>query len=419
MGFLLKTLMIHVCLLTGVLCVHQISWLPCQWTDEHVFLKAGLVETELIHRMAVLQFGQKGDPPLNPKAVTFLLTGSKVDLRRYLDVEDSDELECALRRFSTEGLAVRWPVHGTQGYNYWFSCTIKHIKGFFSITSFLRQPTDQSPPGQQDYHSWPTIAETDVVTTTVAMVMKTKTPLVKTTLGSKKKLHCQFGLDHKGANFTVEWHWQHRGEKNKLFSHSSRSGLTEGTGVVLKTLAGGDASYTLHYTKMRSEGTFICSLSVNPLFASLDINLLIEEAPRVSLNVAPSLPLVEGAEQKIVCQAESYYPLDVEIVWHKEDPVVSGQRVGAPLPEVLPNILLSSHKHNLDGTYSVSAFFYLKALQKDSGRRFTCSVSHQSIRVPIKKSFILNVQDPSNWKLYLAVITLVVILCVFVPCLRK
>ena len=75
---------------------------------------------------------------------------------------------------------------------------------------------------------------------------------------------------------TVEWHWQHRGERVKLFSHNSRLGQIEGTGVVLKSLADGDASYTLSNAKMSSEGTYVCSVSVNPLVTSVDISLHIE-----------------------------------------------------------------------------------------------------------------------------------------------
>ncbi|GLD52913.1 tapasin-related protein-like protein [Lates japonicus] len=187
--------------------------------------------------------------------------------------------------------------------------------------------------------------------------------------------------------------------------------------------SGGDASYTIPFIKMSSEGTYICSVLVNPLFASLDINLRIEEPPRVSVNIGSALSLQEGGEQKIVCEAENYYPLDVEIVWYEQDPAVSGQRVGAPLPKVLQNILLSSHKHNQDKTYSLSAFFYLRASLRDSGRQFTCSVSHQSLRVPIKKSFILTVEEPSSWLFNLTVgvivITLLVILYVMLQFLHS
>lgn len=131
---------------------------------------------------------------------------------------------------------------------------------------------------------------------------------------------------------------------------------------------------------------------MNSLKNVSDISLLSSEAPRVSLNVGPVLTLQENGEQKVICEAEGYYPLDVEMVWHKQNPAVSGQRVGAQLPTVLKNTLLSSHKHNLDKTYTVASFFYLTASPSDSGKQYTCIVSHQSLRVPIRKSFILNVQ---------------------------
>ncbi|XP_026196168.1 tapasin-related protein-like [Anabas testudineus] len=419
MGLILKIL-IYFCLFAGVLCVHQMSWLPCQFIDEHVFLNnEGHTETKLIHREAMLQFGQKGDAPVNPNAITFLLTASKLDLRRYVDGVEADQLECELRRYSTEGIHVRWPVQEAREYNRWYSCTIKHSNGLLTITGFLRHPTDQPPSGQQDYRSWAAIEDREILTTTVSMIIKTQSPTVKAGLGSQQKLHCQFAVDHKGPNTTVEWHWQHRGERTRLFSHTSRTGQTHGSGVGLKSLAIGDASYILPFAKLTSEGTYVCSVAVNPLFVHLDINLHIEEAPRVSVNVERVLSLVEGDEHKVVCDAEGYYPLDVEIVWYEQDAAASGQRVGAPLPRALQNILLSSHKHNKDKTFSLSAFFYLKASLRDSGKQFTCSVSHPSLRLPIKKSFILNVQEPSSLMFNLTVgVTVVTLLSILYLMLR-
>lgn len=369
-------------------------WLPCQFNDEHVSVNnEGHRETQLIHREAMLQFGQKGDAPVNPDAVTFLVIASKLELRRFVEGVDADELHCELNRYSTEGIHVRWPVKGAEEYSRWFICTLKHSKGLFTVISFLRQPSDQPPSGEQDYRSWPLIEDRAVLTTTVVMVMKTQTPAVKATLGSQQKLHCQFNIDHKAAAITVEWHWQYRGERTKLFSHGSRSGRTEGSGVGKKSLVAGDASYTLPFAKMNSEGSYICSVSVMPLFGSLEISLHIEEPPRVSLNVGHSLSLLEGEEQKVICEVENYYPLDVEAVWYHQDLADVGKRVGAALPVVLDNVLLSSHKHNQDKTFSVSVFFYLKASVNDSRRQFTCQVSHKSLQVPIKKSFTLTVED--------------------------
>lgn len=408
MGLILKILIyLHLC--TAVLCIHQ--WLPCQFMDENVFQNSeGHVETTFNYREAMLQFGQQGDAPVNPNAITFLIAGSKLDLRRYVDGAEVEQLECEVRRYSTAGIHVRWPVHTGEEYNRWYTCTLKHTDGLFTVIGFLRQPSDQPPSGQQDYRSWPAIADRETLLTTVALVIKTQTPSVKAGLGSEQKLHCQFAVDHKGPNVTVEWNVQRRGERKRLFSHNSRSGQIQAGAVGLKSLAGGDASYKLPLAKMSDEGMYICSVQVNPLFVSLDVNLYIEEAPRVSLNVGPVLTLQEGEEQKVVCEAERYYPLDVAIVWYEQDPAAAGQRVGAQLPKQLDNILLSSHRYNQDKTFSVSAFFYLQASQKNSGREFICRVSHQSLRVPIRKSFVLNVEEASSWAFTLLVGTVLITL---------
>ncbi|XP_031698047.1 tapasin-like [Anarrhichthys ocellatus] len=176
--------------------------------------------------------------------------------------------------------------------------------------------------------------------------------------------------------------------------------------------------------------TNICILSQTynrKLFAEFILrNLLLplsSEPPRVSLNIGPALSLQEGGEQKVSCDAESYYPLDVEIIWYVQDMAMAGRRVGAPLPKELQNVLLSSHKHNQDNTYSLTAFFYLEASLKDSGKQYMCSVSHQSLRMPIRKSFILTVEEPSSWMYNLVfgfgAVTLVVVLLVLLRYLQS
>ncbi|KAM3621152.1 uncharacterized protein V6R79_006942 [Siganus canaliculatus] len=411
MALTLKLLM-YLSLCAEMTCVHQLQWLPCQFTDEMVKLNnEGHVETELIHREAMLQFGLEGDGPVNPNAITFLVTGSKVELRQYIKGVESEELVCEVRRYSTEGIHIRWPVKGTEEYSHWFTLTLKH-KDLFTIIGFLRQPSDQPPSGQHDYRSWSAIEDRAVLTTTVVLVMNTQSPSVTAGLGTQQKLHCLFAIDHKVSNVTVEWYRQRRGERNQLFSFNSRSGKNQGSGVALKSVMGGDATYTLPFASVTSEGTYICSVAVTPLFTSLEISLNVKEPPRVTLNVPPTLSLQEGEERKIVCEAEGYYPLDVEMVWYQQDPEVSAKRVGAPLPTVLQNVLLSSHRHNQDKTYSLSAFFYFQASLRDSKKQFTCSVSHQSLRVPIKKSFILTVEERGSWMFYLTIGFLLVSLLV-------
>lgn len=106
------------------------------------------------------------------------------------------------------------------------------------------------------------------------MIIKTQTPSLKTSLGTPTKLHCQFDIDHKSPKFSVEWH--KRGERTTLFRHTSRTKQYEGDGVDKMGLANGDVSYNVPLTKIINEGTYVCSVSVLSLSASLDISLRIE-----------------------------------------------------------------------------------------------------------------------------------------------
>ncbi|XP_034557319.1 tapasin-related protein-like [Notolabrus celidotus] len=400
MRFFLE-LAFYLILIEGVLCIHQVSWLPCQLRDEQASVNdKGRNDTQLVHREAALQFGQKGDTPVDPEVITFLVTGSKLDLRQYLQGVEAEQLKCEIWRFSTTGIHVRWPVKGEQEYSRWYTCNLRHTKGLFNVTSFLRQASEQPPSGEPDHLSWPLIEDREILTTTVAMITKTLSPSVTAALGSKQRLHCQFAVDHKSPQVTVEWHRYHRGS---FFSHNSHTGQTKGSGVELMSLINGDASFTVPHTDISSEGKYVCSVSVNPLSISMDIYLHIEESPRVSLNVGPTLYLQEGEEQKVICLAENYYPRDVDVVWNSEDLSASAQRVGGSRSKVLHNHVHSSHKNNQDNTYSLSAFFYLKASSRDSGKQFTCNVSHQSLREPISQSFILVVTGPNLWVVFIGV----------------
>ncbi|XP_056139878.1 tapasin-related protein isoform X2 [Lampris incognitus] len=407
MGMVLNIL-IYFYLFAGLHCIQQMSWLPCQFVD-HVFFNSGnATEVQVHNRAVVVQFGNAGDTSVNPHAITFLVSGSRVDLRRYLDAVAADQLDCELQRYKAEDNEMRWPGHGAHKHDCWFTCTFRHTEDLFTVTSLLRQ-------GQEDCHSRAAIGDRDTIVTTVAMVLQTQSPSLIARLGSDQKLHCEFAVDHKKPHFTVDWHSREHGHRTRLFSHDSRTGQTLGRGVGLRSLAKGDASFSLPIVKIGHEGLYVCSVSVPPLSISQDITLHIQESPRVSLNVGSTLTLQEAGEQKVVCTAEGYYPLDVDIKWYQqEEPGASGQRVGGPLPRRLQNILLSSHRNNHGGTYSLSAFFYLKPSLSDSGSQFTCKVSHASLRMPIQKSFVLTVHEPSSWMLAALAVLLLVLGCGFV-----
>uniref|UniRef100_A0AAZ3STM8 Ig-like domain-containing protein n=1 Tax=Oncorhynchus tshawytscha TaxID=74940 RepID=A0AAZ3STM8_ONCTS len=289
---------------------------------------------------------------------------SKVDMRKFVE-GPVDRLQCDIHRYSKGMSRVRWPSLGGMGHDIWFTCTLRHTAGLFNITSFLRvTPATTMSAHQPDFFT--------------VMVLMTRSPSVRVGLQKETTLHCQFAVDHKVPHLTVEWHFQRRGgRRTKLFSYSSRSGQTEGSGVAVKGIAGGDASLTVPITKVSSEGTYVCSVRVPPLNGSVDIALHIIEPPDVSLTTK------EEQIPSVVCEANGFYPLDVEIDLFKE--TSSGQR-----PEKLGNILRSSHLQHHDNTHSVAAFVRLRPSPQDSGCAiYSCRVSHVSLQgLYIHKSII-------------------------------
>lgn len=116
------------------------------------------------------------------------------------------------------------------------------------------------------------------------------------------------------------------------------------------------------------------------------------ESPRVSLNVNSELSLAEGELHRVDCVATDYYPLDVHMEWLKESLTPETTHI----PEVLKTlgiVTFSSHRHNPDGTYSLTAFILLEPTVQDSGYRYTCRVSHVALEMPILKSFTLTVMS--------------------------
>ncbi|KAI7800644.1 hypothetical protein IRJ41_008339 [Triplophysa rosa] len=387
----------------GSQSVDDLQWLPCQFVDEKVHVnEEGHIETQYIHREAVIQFGIDGDRPLYP-TITFLITASKVDMRRYLEGGE-DSLNCEIRRHNTGGIVMRWPAMGAQEHDVWFSCTLRHTKGAFIITTFLRHTPSAPVGGQADSLQRLIVNDKDLLTTSAGMIILTQTPSAEVGFLKEPTLHCQFAVDHKQANVTVEWRLQRHGERSKLFSYSSRTGRSEGTGVSIKAIGAGNASFKLPPTRKTSEGTYICSVLIPPLYGSDDILVSLSEQPRVSLNVGSPFSLTLGEDKKVVCDAEGYYPLDVNMEWLRE-PVG-----GSPTPVFLKNVLYSSHRVHQDGTYSLSAFFLLQPGLEDSGYKYTCRVSHKSLLTPIRKSFILSVTEPDSTLWYITVFGFIIVM---------
>ncbi|XP_063300031.1 tapasin-related protein-like isoform X2 [Pelobates fuscus] len=338
------------------------------------------------------------DKGSNTKAWLVLRTGSD-DEANY----DSESVRFILK----DNIQILWP--GIQinddTMDSWFVASVKHKENVFHMTTFLYQipeRTAQETIPSQFHH------------VSAAFTILTKTPVVRSKLQQDVFLDCTFSVDHQ-ADVTVTWAFQKKGrEVIKLVSYlgSTRSVQYHSKNVVMQEdkLPKGDASILVRNVDLESQGVYSCSVTVDSLYGYQKIHLEIVESPVVHVN-AESLVLEEGEEKKLLCAASNYYPLDVDIEWLREDHRQSF------LPIRIQNIMHSSHKHNIDGTYSISGFFMFRATPKDNGVIFTCRVEHLSLTHAIRKSVKITVTGSSRWSLedwpLLALIALFIVILLY------
>ncbi|XP_040194400.1 tapasin-related protein-like isoform X2 [Rana temporaria] len=315
-----------------------------------------------------------------------LTSDSSLKLMPFLKA-DTEKLNCRIKSYFTDNIQVLWPdippSDDTQ--NSWYIVTVQHTDGKFQMSTFFTILTQVPSMAERDDEIHHTLA---------TFTISTYTPHIYTRLNDNVVLDCAFLVDHM-AEASVTWNFQGKGRRNlKLLSYNgskkeleyhSKKGL-----IQVEEIQKGIASLSVTSMALEKEGLFTCTVSVGSLYAEQQIHLEVRESPVVSVNVE-SVTLTEGEEQKFVCDASNYYPLDVSIEWLRES------QHGGLLPTSVQHIVYSSHRYNSDGTYSISCFFFYTASLQDSDTTFTCRVEHESLSIPIKKKVSLTVVENYGW----------------------
>ncbi|XP_010212944.1 PREDICTED: tapasin-related protein-like [Tinamus guttatus] len=229
----------------------------------------------------------------------------------------------------------------------------------------------------------------------VVFLVHTRTSAVRSALSKDVLFDCAFSTDHRAA-VTIQWVLHQKGGLQRpLFTYDGSRNLVEHAAdrakMFLEEIPKGNASLLLRNVGMRDEGMYSCSVSVSSLTGQQAIQLQIEEKPTVSVN-AVSLSLVEGEQHKLICDIRNYYPLGAQAQWLRE---LAGSR---KVPDVVRNVIPSSHRESSNGTYSFSQYFLLTASLRDNGHTYTCRVEHQSLRTPIRRSVVVKVRVRSTTK---------------------
>nr|XP_014347001.1 PREDICTED: tapasin-related protein-like isoform X2 [Latimeria chalumnae] len=350
--------------------------------------------------------------------ITFIVKGASLDILKYFD-ESTSMLECEISRYSTQGIQVPWPnaQTGTEMVDAWFTGNIKHNKGKFIVTVFFKQlPENNEGKEKKQTDQAVPIGDTDRLYLSAVYLVRTTTPLIQTPMKKDALLDCTFALDHS-ADVIVEWRFQYKGEKKKLFAYNGPRKQVEhtekGVQVLLDGIPKGNASLLVRNIALKNEGTYTCSVYVPPLFGIHNIQLEILEIPKVTLNTY-SLSLTEGEEKKLSCEISQYYPLDVQVEWLRE---LEGERL---IPVIVKDILFSSHRHNTDGTFSLSCYFMLKASLKENGVKYTCRVQHKGLKSPIRSSVRVTVAEHplSSFLVVLGILLIIIFIGLLISLLR-
>ncbi|XP_053311836.1 tapasin-related protein-like [Spea bombifrons] len=340
------------------------------------------------------------------EGVKFILKDSSLNPVRFLK-NDADRLICTITLNFTDNIQIIWPsLQNDENTNQWFSAVIRHPDGNFQVTIYMSEVTERASVEEHKLQQHKFL-DADTHHVTAVYILSTNTPLIQSTLKKDVLLDCSFSLDHQ-VDVTVTWLFQGKGRKKiKLLTYNgARKTIqyhSEHVTVHEEDLLNGNASILLRDVALENQGVYTCSVSAAGLYGDQNVHLEIWESPVVSLNVE-SLLLEEGQEEKILCSASHYYPLDVNIEWLQED------QDKLLVPSIVQNTFFSGHIYNSDGTYSLIGFFMFRASLQDNGITFTCRVEHPSLASPIRRRVQITVIESKRWRLEEWLILTVVIL---------
>ncbi|XP_037768403.1 tapasin-related protein isoform X1 [Chelonia mydas] len=218
----------------------------------------------------------------------------------------------------------------------------------------------------------------------VEFQLSSRTPTLRTRLGTSVTLDCSFALASSSPLASLEWRLQHRGSGRRVFHYQAgdvaQAEQSTAHVDVVQLLETGDASLSLHGVGVGDEGTYICLVSTPQHQAQNIIQLQLVEPPRVRL--FPELVSREGdGATTLTCEISGYYPLDVSVKWTREAPDDKDK-----IPISGSSTYFSSHRQAQDGTYGINSYLSINTAIELGPVTYSCHVSHLALEEPITAS---------------------------------
>ncbi|XP_077025911.1 tapasin-related protein isoform X2 [Tamandua tetradactyla] len=256
----------------------------------------------------------------------------------------------------------------------WFIANVQVSGGGPSVSMVLKTFRDA-----ENGASWhPTLnlplSPQGTVQTSVEFQVTTQTPSLNSQLGSSPSLHCGFSMAPGLALTSVEWRLQHKGSGQLVYSWTTGQEQAKREGAALQPEQlhrAGDASLTLPSLFPKDEGAYICLITTSLYQAQQIIQLNVQASPKIGLHLLNKTPL-----PTLTCSITGYYPLDVAVMWTREEPGKAPVRVS--------DASFSSLRQSAAGTYSISSS--LTGEPGSAGATYTCQVTHSSLEEPLGAS---------------------------------
>ncbi|KAE8577613.1 hypothetical protein XENTR_v10022978 [Xenopus tropicalis] len=197
--------------------------------------------------------------------------------------------------------------------------------------------------------------------------------------GSDVLLPCSFQVDKPPPNPeppTVIWYFEHQEivrSDNKGLSLSPRASFNGQAANM------GDASLSLANVSISDEGIYRCHVIYQQQPRDTRVILEVLVPPQIRI---PSKVISKNKENTLICTANGFYPVDIDVSWYKDNKHLTDSQLDKP-------------ERNPDGTYRVRGTVTLPPMDGQMDHNFSCRVQHRSLQQPLQEDAQLEYEDNS------------------------
>eukprot|EP00079_Xenopus_tropicalis_P031741 XP_017945512.1 PREDICTED: uncharacterized protein LOC101734786 [Xenopus tropicalis] len=144
----------------------------------------------------------------------------------------------------------------------------------------------------------------------------------------------------------------------------------------------GDASLSLANVSISDEGIYRCHVIYQQQPRDTRVILEVLVPPQIRI---PSKVISKNKENTLICTANGFYPVDIDVSWYKDNKHLTDSQLDKP-------------ERNPDGTYRVRGTVTLPPMDGQLDHNFSCRVQHHSLQQPLQEDAQLEYEGTTHNK---------------------